>query len=97
MLKQKEFIFQIEISLKLSQIQKIVSYQSDFYLVYKNVCLKFLQEKIQNLEIGKIANMSSNLNIFLIFTKKRTIFGKFSITNLRPNLLIWFDLKLFLI
>ena len=81
-------------SSKLSQIQKIVSYKSflDFHLVYKNKsCLKFLREKLQTIKIGKNDKISSNLHLFLIFTKKKTLFGKFSINNLRPNLLIWFD------
>ena len=98
MLKQKEFIFEIQMSSKLSQIQKIVSYKSflDFHLVYKNKsCLKFLREKIQTIKIGKNDIISPNLHLFLIFTKKKTIFGNFSINNLRPNFLIWFHWNFF--
>ena len=98
MLKQKEFIFEIQMSSKLSQIQKIVSYKSflDFHLVYKNKsCLKFLREKIQTIKIGKNDKISPNLDLFLIFTKKKTIFGNFSINNFRPNLLIWFHWNFF--
>ena len=98
MLKQKEFIFEIQMSSKLSQIQKIVSYKSflDFHLVYKNKsCLKFLREKKQTIKIGKNDKNSSNLHLFLFLQRKKTIFGKISINNLRPNLLIWFDWNFF--
>ena len=52
-----------------------------------NVCLKLLREKLQKLKIGKFDNISSNLHLFLISTKK-TIFGKGFIIHLRPILLI---------
>ena len=63
-------------SLKLSQIQKIVSYKRflEFYLVYKNVRLKFLRQKIQKLEIENFVTISSNFPFFLIFTKLNKLF-----------------------
>ena len=39
-----------QLSRKLSQIQKFVSFL-EFQLVYNNVCLKFLQAKLRTLEI----------------------------------------------
>ena len=69
--------------IKIPNIFKIVSYKSflDFYLGYKNVCLKFLRKKLQKLEIIKFDKISSNLHFFLISTKLKNIFGKFSINH----------------
>ena len=42
----------MQISWKVSWIRKIVSYENflEFYEVYKNVCLKFLQRLLKKLE-----------------------------------------------
>ena len=62
---------QNQASCKLSQIQKFASYKSflEFYLVYKNVCLKFLRQKLQKLEIVNFDKISSHFYCLLIFTK----------------------------
>ena len=72
---------------KKPNIFKIVSYKSflDFYLGYKNVCLKFLRKKLQKLEIIKIDTISSNLHFFLISTKLKNVFRKIFYQSFAPK------------
>ena len=65
---------------KLSQIQKFASYKSllEFYLVHKNICLKFLRPILKKLEIleiwvfSKIRKWSSLKLNFLEFSHSET-------------------------
>ena len=57
-------------------MQKNVSWESsfEFYLAYKNVCLNFLRQNLQKLEIVNFDEISSNLPFFSIFTRFRNTF-----------------------
>ena len=71
----KNAIFKCKKIFKTVTNTKNVIYKNflEFYLVYKNVCLKFLRQKLQKLEIGIFDKISPNFHFFFYFHKVEKI------------------------
>ena len=66
-----EYIFRIQISLKLPQIGKIASWESflHFFCSFQKNRSNFVRQKLQMLEIVNFGKISTVLHFFFIFTK----------------------------